>query len=73
MRPYFFLKQYQIIMHKFVNKFVLFIILLMGIIASCNEQNEPKILIGYQFEDVLLQAEIEQKYLCIILASQQHA
>ena len=58
-------------MYKFVIKINIFIILFIAIITSCKEQNEPKILIGYQFEDVLLQAEKEQKYLCIILTSQQ--
>jgi hypothetical protein len=59
-------------MYKLLEKLFLSV-LFVCILISCRKQTESDILSGQTFEDVLLRAEKEQKYLCLVLIdSGQH-
>jgi hypothetical protein len=60
-------------MYKFLFEYLLISVLFVCLFVSCQKQTESGILSEQAFEDVLLKAGKEQKYLCILLIdSSQH-
>jgi hypothetical protein len=54
-------------MHKLLLKNLFISVLLACTLTLCQKQAKTHILSGQAFEDVLLKAEKEQKYLCVVL------